>query len=485
MIFNHYVELKDYLNHIVSLYSIGFLYNYVVNVFLFSNNKPFTFATGFLLRFFEAKETDLSILIKNIKGLVQVREGDEAFQPLKGKSMQILPVLENAWLLLDEGEGKIKDYGKMDAMVRVPTNYKTIDATGKFVVPSYVDAHTHIVYAGSREGEFVDRIKGLSYQEIAEKGGGILNSAKKLQEATEAELYASAIERIGEIIRQGTGAVEIKSGYGLSVESELKMLRVIRNLKKYAPIPIKATFLGAHAVPKSHPVGAGSSVRDPETKEAYIKLILEEMLPTIAKEYLADYCDVFCEDGYFNMEETILILEEANKYGIKGKVHAEQLSHSGGTEAGVKSNAISVDHLEYLNDDDIKFLKENETIPVILPGAQFFLQLPHPPVRKMLDAGLPLAISSDYNPGSSPSGNMNLMIALACIQYKMTPEEAFNSATMNSAAAMGVLDKVGSVTRGKLANIFITKEMPSYSFIPYSFGSNLIETIILNGKIYP
>jgi imidazolonepropionase len=385
--------------------------------------------------------------------------------------MKKLPCINNAWLAIEED--KIADFGEMKDFPGISdwTNLQVIDATNKLVLPSWCDSHTHIVYAGSRENEFVDRINGLTYEEIAKRGGGILNSAKKLQGTGEDELFESAMKRIHEVILLGTGAIEIKSGYGLSVEAELKMLRVIKRIKEKAPVPVKATFLGAHAVPKTH------------TKEQYIELIIKEMLPQIAKENLAEYCDVFCEQNYFTKEETKRILTEANKFGLKGKVHAEQLSHSGGIEAGVECNAISVDHLEFANDNDIHLLKKSQTMPAILPGAQFFLGLQNPAARKMIDAGLPLAIASDYNPGSCPSGNMNFMISLACINYKLTPEEAINAATINSAYAMGLSKTHGSIAIGKQANIFISKEIPDYSFIPYSFANNPVETVIINGQL--
>ncbi len=381
--------------------------------------------------------------------------------------------IEDAFLVLETG--KISSFGSMQDMHASNVQHLTftIDASEKFVLPSFCDSHTHLVYASSREGEFVDRINGLSYQEIAARGGGILNSAKKLREASEEDLYQSAWKRLDEIMMLGTCAVEIKSGYGLNVDSELKMLRVIKSLKENHPLTIKATFLGAHAIP----------VEYKNNKEGYIKLIIEEMMPRIAEEKLADYCDVFCENGYFTQEETKKILEAGLKYGMKPKVHAEQLSHSGGIQAGVECGAISVDHLEFCNDEDIAALKNSETMPTILPGAQFFLQLQNPPARKMIDAGLPVAIASDYNPGSSPSGNMMQMISLSCIQYKMTPEEAINAATLNSAYAMDLSGTHGSIANGKKANVIITKEISSLAYLPYSFGSNLIETIILNGEI--
>ncbi len=411
----------------------------------------------------------MKILIKNIRSLVQVRE--PGVKNVAGADMKRLPCIENAWLAI--GDGKIAAYGEMKDFPGISdwTGLSVIDATGKLVLPCWCDSHTHLVYAGSREQEFVDRINGLSYEDIFRRGGGILNSAEKLARASEEELIASAQERLGGIMRMGTGAVEIKSGYGLSVEGELKMLRVIKKLRSSSPLTIRSTFLGAHAVP------AGVS------KERYISSLIKEMLPQIAEEKLADYCDVFCEKNYFSEDDTIQVLRAARKYGLKGKVHAEQLSHSGGVEAGVECDALSVDHLEFLRDEDIFLLKNSETMPTILPGAQWFLQLQHPPARKIIDSGLPLALASDYNPGSCPSGNMNFMLSLACVQYKLTPEEAINAATINSAYAMDLGDTHGSITVGKKANVFITREVPGYSFIPYSFANDLTETVILNGEI--
>lgn len=414
----------------------------------------------------------MSLLIKNIRTLVHTES--EIHLKYSGAEMAAIQTIDNAFVHCKDD--KISSFGKMDSPQFLQLDRTeietTIDATGKHVFPSWCDSHTHIVYAGNREQEFVDRIKGLTYEEIFSRGGGILNSANKLRLATEEELYVQAMVRINEIISQGTGCVEIKSGYGLTLESELKMLRVIKHIKETVPIDVKATFLGAHAVPSEYK----------GNKAGYLKLLIDEMLPAIASEKLADYCDIFCEQNYFTAEEAIQLFEASNKYGLIPKVHAEQLSHSGGIQAGVKSGAISVDHLEFINVNDIAALKSSNTMPVILPGAQFFLSLQKPAVRQMIDAGLPVAISSDFNPGSCPSGNINQMISLACILYKMTPEEAIIASTTNSAYAMGLSKSHGSIAVGKKANMFVTKEIPSYNFIPYSFGSVLIDTIVLNGK---
>ena len=412
------------------------------------------------------------ILIKNIRQLAQVRE--LGINTVKGTAMAVLPSIFDAWLAIEDDT--IVAFGKMEEWPGITdwSNLEVIDASGKIVFPTYCDSHTHIVYAGTREGEFVDRINGLSYEEIALRGGGIINSAQKMKTASEDKLYDDALMRINEMISQGTGAIEIKSGYGLSLEAELKMLRVINKLKQTLPIPIKATFLGAHAIP----------LEFKENRKAYIDLIINEMLPAIANEQLADYCDVFCERNYFSSEETMQILNAAKQYGIGAKVHAEQLSNSGGVIAGVNSKAISVDHLEFVGEAEIEALSNSETMPVILPGAAFFLSLPHPPAKKMIKAGLPLAIASDFNPGSSPSGNINLMNAIACIQYGLTPEETINASTINGAYAMGISENYGSITIGKKASFVITKEIPSLAYLPYAFGSLLIEQVFINGKLF-
>lgn len=406
------------------------------------------------------------ILIINIKGLVQVRESTPSV--LAGDAMAILPVIENAYLAIRNG--KISDYGPMSSLVDASAT-QTIDAQSRFVFPSFVDSHTHLVFAASREEEFVMKIKGASYAEIAANGGGILNSAKKLQQMPEEELYERSLIRANEIIQSGTGAVEIKSGYGLTLKDELKMLRVAKRLGEHTPLTVKTTFLGAHAVPNTY------------SKEDYLKLVIDEMIPAVAEEKLADYIDVFCEQGFFTPDETEQICEEGKKFGMRPRIHANQLHRSGGVQVGVKVNAISVDHLENIGGEEIKALKSSDTIPTALPGAAFFLNLTFPPARDIINAGLPLAIASDYNPGSAPSGNMSLMVALACVKMRMIPEEAFNAATINTAAALEILESHGSITKGKLANVYITKKIPSLSYIPYSFGSQLVDQVILGGKL--
>lgn len=405
------------------------------------------------------------MLITNIKGLVQVREATP--RPVAGAAMAELPILENAYLSVHEG--RIADYGLMkDLSVNDP---ERVDASGRFVFPGFVDSHTHLVFAASREEEFVMKIKGATYEEIAAKGGGILNSAEKLRKLSEDELFERSVIRAQEIIRSGTGAVEIKSGYGLTTEDEIKMLRVAKRIGRETLLTVKTTFLGAHAVPRGI------------KKEDYVRVVVEEMIPAVATGRLADYIDVFCEEGFFNQEETERIVEEGKKHGMKPRIHANQLHRSGGVQVGVKTSALSVDHLENIGDEEIELLKGTSTMPTALPGAAFFLNLPFPPARKMIAAGLPLAIASDYNPGSAPSGNMPLMISLACIRMRMTPQEAINAATLNTAFALELQQTHGSITRGKVANFFITRPIPSVSFLPYSFGSNLVESVYLNGKL--
>lgn len=410
----------------------------------------------------------MQTLIINIKELLQVRENH--IDKVSGDEMAILPTLKNAFLLLEND--LIKDFGLMENCPKINID-KTIDATGKIVLPTWCDSHTHIVYAGNREQEFVDRINGLSYEEIANRGGGILNSAKKLNETSEEEIYNQSKKRLEEVISQGTGAVEIKSGYGLTVDGELKMLRVIKKLAENYPITIKSTFLGAHAFPKEYK----------ENHSGYIDLIIDEMLPKIAEEKLADFIDAFLETGYFSVEETERIMEAGKKYGLISKIHVNQFTAINGIEACVKHDALSVDHLEVVTDEDIEVLKNSKTIAVALPSCSYFISIPYTPARKMLNAGLPLALASDFNPGTTPSGNMNFVVATACIKMKMTPEEAINAATINGAYAMDVSKTHGSITKGKKANLIITKPLNSFYEIPYCFGSNLIENVIINGKI--
>lgn len=413
----------------------------------------------------------MRVLIKNIKGLGGVY--DPAPKWVAGKDMARFPVIENAFLAIEDG--KIAGYGPMSDWDGIAdwNDLEIIDAEGRFVLPTFCDSHTHLVYAGSRETEFVDRIRGLSYAEVAERGGGILNSAQKLADTSEDDLFASAQHRLYEVIGKGTGAIEIKSGYGLNLESELKMLRVIARLKSESPIPIKTTFLAAHAVPAEYK----------DRKSEYIDLIIDEMLPAVARENLAEYIDVFCETNYFSAEDTDRILEAGVKHGLVPKIHVNQFTVIGGIEVAVRRNALSVDHLELLEDDDLKAMAGSLTMPTALPSCSFFLGIPYTPARRIMEAGLPLALASDYNPGSTPSGNIPFLLSLACIKMKMTPEEAFNAATLNSAYAMGLENELGSITVGKSANLILTQPMPSLAYMPYSFGSNLIDKIILNGVI--
>ncbi len=406
------------------------------------------------------------LLITNIKGLVQVR--NENVRKVSGIQMSELPVIENAFLAVSQG--RIVDFGTMNSASSYDST-ETVNAAGCFVFPSFVDSHTHLVFAASREEEFVMKIKGATYADIAAKGGGILNSARKLQGLSEDQLFENSVYRAAEIISTGTGVVEIKSGYGLTVKDELKMLRVAKRIEKETDLTVKTTFLGAHAVPSQM------------TKDDYIRLVVEEMIPAVAEEKLADYIDVFCEQGFFTPDETERIVEEGKRFGMKPRIHANQLHRSGGVQVGVKTNALSVDHLENIGEEEIEALKNSDTMPTALPGAAFFLGLNFPPARKILDAGLPLAMASDYNPGSAPSGNMPLMISLACIRMKLTPEEAINACTLNTAYALELAHEHGSITKGKVANFFITKPMPSLAFFPYAFGSRLIEQVFLKGKI--
>ncbi len=404
----------------------------------------------------------MKTLYKNIKQLVQVREDGLSY--VQGEQMKELPVIENAWLLVEDGI--ITDFGKMNSCPEVNID-EVADCTGRIVLPAWCDSHTHIVYAGNREGEFIDRINGLSYEQITKRGGGILNSAKLLQNTSEEELYEQSKVRLEEVMQMGTGAIEIKSGYGLTAESEIKMLRVIKRLQNNYPVAIKSTFLGAHAIPKEYKDDA----------DAYIDMLIKDVLPQVASEKLADYIDIFCEKGFFSVSNTEKLLSAAMEYGIQSKIHVNQFNAIGGVRVGVKYKALSVDHLEILNDDDIIALKDSGTMPVALPTCSFFLSIPYTPARKIIDAGLPLALASDYNPGTTPSGNMNLVVSTACIKMKMTPEEAINAATLNGAYAMGLDKELGSITRGKKAYFIITKPINSYATIAYSFGVSHIEQV--------
>ncbi len=411
----------------------------------------------------------MSLIIHNTGMLVQTREDGAVFTA--GKEMAVLPVIEKGWLLIEDGI--IAGYGPPETMPLFSNDIRRIDAAGGLVFPAFCDPHTHLVYAGSREKEYTDKIRGLSYEEIARRGGGILNSAKLLHETSEEELHRQSMERVREIISFGTGAVEIKSGYGLTTEDELKMLRVIKRIKQESPLTVRATFLGAHAVPASY--------RD--NRSGYVDLIINEMIPAVAAEGLADYIDVFCDRGFFTVEDTARLLEAGARYGMRPKIHANELDYSGGIQTGVAHGALSVDHLEFTGDEEITALLGSGTMPTLLPGAAFFLGMTDPPARKMIEAGLPLAMGSDYNPGSSPSGNMKLVVSLGCIRLRLLPEEAINAVTLNAAYAMGLSETHGSITIGKKANLFITKKIPSYEFLPYAYGSNLVETVILNGEV--
>lgn len=409
----------------------------------------------------------MSLTIINIKGLVQAFE-----RPVKlvaGLKMAELPLLENAWVHTEKG--LIHSFGKMEEYIPFKDS-EEIDASGRFVFPSYCDSHTHLVYAGSREIEYMDKIRGLTYEEIAKRGGGILNSARLLALTPEDELFEASMGRINEIISMGTGAVEIKSGYGLNTEAELKMLRVIKRISENSPIEVKSTFLGAHSVPSEYRGDQGK----------YVDLVINEMIPAVAAEELADYIDVFCDKGFFTVDETERILMAGIKHGLRPKIHANELDFSGGIQTGVKYNALSVDHLEFTGDDEIESLLGSETMPTLLPGAAFFLGMIDPPARKMIEAGLPLALASDYNPGSSPSGNMKLVMSFGIVKLRMLPEEVINASTINGAYAMGLEESHGSITPGKVANLFITKEIPSYQFFPYAYGSDLVDVVILRGE---
>jgi imidazolonepropionase len=407
-------------------------------------------------------------LITNIKLLVNTREN---ISLLRGADLAKLPSIENAYLLIEDGV--IAVYGSMNDASKLQEQIPdAIDAKDQFILPAWCDSHTHLVFAASREEEFVDKLKGKSYAEIADKGGGILNSAKKINEISETELYNISWQRLQEVIKLGTGAIEIKSGYGLSVEGELKMLRVIQRLKQQSPIPVKATFLGAHTYP----------LEFKNNHQGYIDMIIDEMLPVIAEEKLADYIDVFCEEGFFSVKETEVICKAGMKYGLKPKIHANQLNLSNGVQTGVKLKAVSVDHLETMSEDAIQTLASSRTIGTLLPTAAFFLRMSYQPARRLIESGCAIALATDYNPGSSPSGNMNLVIAISCIQMKLLPEEAINAATINGAYAMELQDQVGSITVGKKANLIFTRPIPSLAYLPYSFGNNLIDKVMITGE---
>lgn len=408
----------------------------------------------------------MKTLFFNIKELLQIREKSVA--KVAGASMKELPCIKNAFLRINNE--RIEDFGPMSELQDFNAD-QVIDARGHSILPAWCDSHTHIVFAGHREKEFVDRINGLTYEEIASRGGGILNSAKKLQNSSEQELFEQSSQRLEEIMKLGTGAVEIKSGYGLTPESEIKMLKVIKTLASSFPITIRSTFLGAHAFPADFKDKPGD----------YVNLICEKMIPEVAKHKLADFIDVFCESGYFSAAQTEKILQSGKKYGLIPKIHVNQFNSIGGVQVGVANEALSVDHLEIMKQEDIDILKGTHVMPVALPSCSYFLNIPYTPARKMIDEGLAIALATDFNPGSTPSGNMNFVVSTACIKMKMTPEEAINAATINGAYAMGLSSSHGSITKGKFANLIVTKDIPSYHFIPYAFGSNLIEKVMIKG----
>jgi len=416
------------------------------------------------------QKQNMKTVIKNISELIQTETTPKKW--VAGKDMSHISTIKDAFIEVEEGI--ITSFGSMDDWNGIEdwNNTEIIDAEGGMVFPTYCDSHTHLVFAASREGEFVDRINGLSYAEIAQRGGGILNSADKLQNASEDELYEDALVRLNELVQMGTGAIEIKSGYGLTLDAELKMLRVIKRLKAASDVTIKATFLGAHALPKEYK----------DNKDGYMDLVINEMLPIVAKEGLADYVDIFCEDGYFTVEDTKNLLTTANKLGLQSKTHVNQFNAIGGVKASVDLGALSVDHLEEMAEEDYEALKESNCMPTILPSCSFFLRIPYGPAKRMIEEGLPVALATDYNPGSTPSGNMNFVASLGCIQMKMTPEEVINATTINTAYAMGIEKELGSICIGKKANLFITKPIPSYAYIPYSFGHNVIEKVMIAGN---
>jgi len=410
----------------------------------------------------------MDVLLTDIKQLVQVREGQET--PLRGEEMKQLPLLENAFLLVSEG--RIAAYGPMEQCPGLEIPRKSL--AGRAVLPGWCDSHTHLVYAGNRSGEFVDRIKGLSYAEIAEKGGGILQSAKLLQKTEEDELYRQSAQRLEEIMTLGTTAVEIKSGYGLTPEAELKMLRVIRRLKENYPVEVRATFLAAHALP----------LEFKENKSAFVDLMLEEVLPEVVKEGLADYIDLFCEKGYFDLDDTERVIQAGQEYGLAAKIHVNQFHAFGGVQKAVEGRALTVDHLEELREEDIRSLQGSQTLAVALPGCSHFLSIPYTPVKRLMEAGVPLVLATDYNPGSAPSGNMSFVVSLACVKMQMTPEESINAATLNGAFAMGLEKEVGSISLGKKANLLVTRPLESYAEIPYRFAHNLVEEVYIQGEIW-